>query len=129
MDKERERTGFTDRHSGREILVGDVVRASIEYAFSDVHGTWAEYEIVKVAGGYALYYVTSEKGCIFPFGYTAAFMHDFGGDDGPDPKSVLWSDGRPVEHPLLQIVDDGMTAKQRRNRFMTEFKQGVHGRV
>lgn len=118
---ERERTMFADK-DGRELFLGDVVRAEIESPFQTTHGTWAEYEITKAAGGYILSYVRSEKGCILPFGYTAQFMNQYEHDDLPDLKMLLWTD-EPIAHPALSLVDDGMSHDERRELFMVEAKR------
>jgi hypothetical protein len=114
----RERTMFADKH-GKEIFLGDIVRAEIKPPFQEVHGTWAEYEITKGPGGYLLFYSRSETGAQLPFGYTAQFMNQYDDDDLPDLKTLLFST-KPVEHPSLEIVDDGMTPEQRRELFMVE---------
>jgi hypothetical protein len=116
-----ETTLFAD-NQGKEIFLGDVVRAQIKEPFQDTHGTWAEYEITKAAGGYVLSYVRSEKGCILPFGYTAQFMNQYEIDELPDLKMLLWSD-KPVQHPELFVVTDGMTPEQRRDLFMDSRKR------
>lgn len=117
----RESTEFADR-DGKEIFLGDVVRAEIEEPFQDMHGTWAEYEITKAAGGYVLSYTRSEKGCVLPFGYTATFMNQFGGEELPDIKILLWST-KLVIHGSLKLVDDGMTPEQRRDLWTAEVQQ------
>lgn len=113
-----EATGYADR-DGNELFLGDVVRTEIKEPFQEMHGEWGEYEITKAAGGYVLSYTRSEKGCTLPFGYTACFMNEFGDDDLPDIKVLLWSK-TPPKHPALVKVDDGMTQEQRRRLFEDE---------
>ncbi len=114
----KETTGFADKH-GREIFLGDVVRAAVEDPFTKTHGAWAEYEITKAAGGYVLSYFRSETGSILPFGYTAQFMNQFAVDDLPDLKMLLWSKS-PVEHPSIELVVSGYSPEERRELFMVE---------
>jgi hypothetical protein len=113
-----ESTLFADK-DGYEIFLGDVVRAAIQEPFQHTHGTWAEYEITKAAGGYVLSYTRSEKGCILPFGYTSQFINQYDIDELPDLKMLLWSK-ELVQHPSLERVTDGMTAEERRELFMVE---------
>lgn len=114
----RETTGFADKR-GRELFLGDVVRAAIEEPFNETHGNWADYEITKAAGGYVLSYVRSEKGCQLPFGYTGTFINQFGVDELPDLKMLLFH-GKPVRHPKLLAVECDLTPIERRELFMVE---------
>lgn len=111
--KPRESTGFADS-TGREIFAGDLVRSPTEEAFNEIHGAWVEREVAKVAGGYALMYVRSKKGCVMPYGYTACFMKDFHDDhkDAPSEYVMLWASA-PVVHPFLTLVSDGLTHEER----------------
>jgi hypothetical protein len=110
-----ESTRFNDR-SGLEIYLGDVVRADVKEPFTDMHGRWVEYEIVKAPGGYVLAYFRSEKGCLLPFGYTGCYMNDFETDDLPDLKSLIFSE-KNINHPALTKVVTGIMPDDRRTLF------------
>jgi hypothetical protein len=84
-----ERTMFLDK-TGRDICVDDVVRAPTKNL--EVHGTWCKYKIKKAPGGYVMSYLTSEKGQIFPEGYTGGYMHDVLPDkDEHDTKTLIFT--------------------------------------
>lgn len=108
-------TLFTDKN-GVELFLGDVVRHETKEPFSDMHGSWVEYEIVKAPGGYVLAYFRSEKGCVLPFGYTACYMNDFETDDLPDLKSMIFST-KSIKHPALAKVIVEMSLDDRRTLF------------
>lgn len=115
-----ETTMMADK-SGRELFLGDVVRADIDDAFGEfgVNGNWAEYEIIKAPGGYALSYLRSEKGAALPYGYLCCFMVEFGRDAIPDMKRIMFARD-PISHPKLTWVDDRTTQSERRSAFGRE---------
>jgi len=117
----RETTMFADKN-GREIFLGDVVRADVSAPFDTTHGTWAEYEITKAAGGYVLSYSRSEKGCMLPFGYTGQFLNQYEVGSLPDLKMLLFH-AEPIKHPAVELVTDGMTPVERRELFMIEARK------
>lgn len=116
----RERTMFADK-DGRELFLGDVVRAPVLEAFREfgVHGDWAEYEITKAPGGYALSYLRSQKGAVLPFGYLSSFMASFDHDELPDLKRIMFA-REPIPHPSLTWIDDRTTAAERLQAFALE---------
>lgn len=115
-----ERTMFADK-SGRELMLGDTVRAAVDEPFREfgVHGDWAEYEITKAPGGYALSYLRSEKGAVLPFGYLCCFMADFNSNELPNINSLMFA-RKPISHPALSWVDDRTDAEERVNAFRRE---------
>lgn len=115
-----ETTMMADK-SGRELFLGDVVRADVDDAFREfgVHGNWAEYEIIKAPGGYALSYLRSEKGAVLPYGYLCCFMVEFERDALPDMKRIMFA-REPISHPELTWVDDRTTQSERRSAFERE---------
>lgn len=115
-----ERTMMADK-SGRELFLGDVVRAAVDEAFREfgIHGEWAEYEIVKAPGGYAISYLRSEKGAVLPFGYLCCFMTEFGKDELPDMKRIMFA-REPIAHPRLEWIDDKTTREDRMRAFEIE---------
>lgn len=117
---DRERTLFADRN-GIELFLGDVVRADVDEAFRElgVHGDWAEYEITKAPGGYAISYLRSQKGVVLPYGYLSCFMAEFGGDKLPDIKRIMFA-REPIPHPLLVWVNDKTTREERMRAFEIE---------
>lgn len=117
-----ETTMMADR-DGREIFLGDVIRADVDEAFREigVHGDWAEYQITKAPGGYALSYLRSQKGAVLPFGYLSCFMAEFGRDALPDIKRVMFATA-PIRHPKLTLVDDQSTTEERMRAFEIESK-------
>lgn len=119
---ERETTMFADKY-GRELFLGDVVRAQIAEAFREfgVHGDWAEYEITKAPGGYALSYLRSEKGAVLPFGYLSSFITDFDSKELPDMKRIMFAT-EPISHPSLSWIDDPSTDEERQQAFTIEAK-------
>lgn len=116
----RERTMMADK-DGCELFLGDVVRAPVAEAFREfgVHGDWAEYEITKAPGGYALSYLRSQKGTVLPFGYLCCFMTEFDSDELPDLKRIMFA-REPIPHPSLAWIDDRTSAEERRNAFAAE---------
>lgn len=115
-----ERTMFADA-SGRELFLGDVVRADVDEAFREfgVHGDWAEYEITKAPGGYALSYLRSQKGTVLPYGYLSCFMAEFNQKELPDIKRIMWA-REPIPHPSLTWIDDKTTREERMRAFEVE---------
>lgn len=115
-----ERTMFADK-DGREIFLGDTVRAPIAAAFREfgVHGDWAEYEITKAPGGYALSYLRSEKGHVLPFGYLCSPMVEFDRDELPDMERIMFA-REPICHPSLTLIEDYTTSEDRRSAFSRE---------
>ena len=113
----RERTMMADRN-GRELFLGDVVRADVDEPFRSIgpHGDWSEYEITKSPGGYALSYLRSEKGAVLPYGYLCCGMTEFGGDDLPGMKDLMFA-RKPVRHPRLTWIDDRTTREERLRAF------------
>ncbi|CAN5571455.1 hypothetical protein BH10PSE14_BH10PSE14_06140 [soil metagenome] len=104
MSGEREATMFLDA-TGKEIRLGDVVRAPIDINQS-LHGTWGEYRIRKAPGGYLLSYLRSEKGQILPEGYTGGYMADcIPRDDETDLKTLVFTQV-PVQVSSWRIVDE-----------------------
>lgn len=119
----RERTMMADK-DGRELFLGDVVRADVAEPFLIIgpHGTWAEYEITKAPGGYALSYLRSEKGAVLPFGYLCCLMIEFDREALPGMKSLMFAK-EPVRHPALAWVFDTTTQEERMNAFMAARKR------
>lgn len=123
MSETRERTMIADK-DGKELFLGDVVRADVDEAFREfgVHGDWAEYEITKAPGGYALTYLRSQKGVVLPYGYLSCFMIEFGQENLPDIKRIMFS-REPIPHPSLSFVDDATTREERMRAFEIESKR------
>lgn len=120
----RERTMMADK-DGSELFLGDVVRADVHAAYREfgVHGDWAEYEITKAPGGYALTYLRSEKGAVLPYGYLSCFLTEFDQEALlPDLKRVMFARD-PIPHPSLSKCDDPSTAEERRAAFAIEAEQ------
>lgn len=124
----RESTMFADA-TGRELFLGDIVRANVAEAFKEfgVHGDWSEYEITKVPGGYAMSYVRSQKGVVLPYGYLSCFMAEFDQDKLPDIKRIMWAQ-EPIPHPSLTWIDDKTTRDERVQAFEIESKARYEAR-
>lgn len=114
----RETTMMADK-SGRELFVGDTVRTEVskDYRVIGMHGDWAEYEIAKAPGGYALRYLRSEKGPVLPYAYLCCMMLEFDAEKLPSVKDVVFAE-KPVPHPGLTWIDDATSDADRRAAFM-----------
>lgn len=99
----KEETMFLDC-DGTPILLGDIIRAPIVIN-KTLHGTWGDYRIKKAPGGYVLSYIRSEKGKIFPEGYTGGYMHDqLHDDDEVDIKTLIFTE-KPVQARQWKLVE------------------------
>lgn len=95
-------TGLCDS-DGREICVGDTVKTEVT-GNVEYHGSWATYKVFTRGMVPVLMYVASEKGAVFPPGYTGCPL-----SDKYEAKMLLWgsdlSNVRPLEE--MFVIDPG----------------------